>query len=393
MPPNLLVGQGAMDFATEISVPVVHPDVLVSPAAGERYARWKTDLDKVDIAMEDSDIEIEDFPLAASPEPTSEKAESLDQKNLEFVPCWNEAQAPSDAISLPGKPSTDGQLGWLDVPDQDGHWSIRSPQTNNDQISEGSIPWLDIDERGPSPRSALKNTRRDSSEVVSHRTTEMPKAPPPFPAEGHNQPVASGSDGHADPLRKVADVVVRPDDITDTVGAIAIDCLGNIAAGSSSGGIGMKHRGRVGPAALVGIGTAVVPIEPHDPTKLCVATVTSGTGEHMATTMAAGSCASRLYATTRRGSDGSIETAEDDDQAIRSFVERDFMGLASLSFLGNDKKADTLILGHPSVQHSHSAGAIGILGVKKTTTGVHLYFAHNTDSFVNSPNLAISTSY
>lgn len=40
--------------------------------------------------------------------------------------------------------------------------------------------------------------------------------------------------------------------------------------------------------------------------------------------------------------------------------------------------------GHPSVRHSHSAGAIGILGVKKTTEGVWLYFAHNTDSFVSS---------
>ena len=89
----------------------------------------------------------------------------------------------------------------------------------------------------------------------------------------------------------------------------------------------MKHRGRVGPAALVGIGTAVVPIEPKDESKLCVATVTSGTGEHMATTMAAGSCASRLYSTTHRGSDGTVEPADDDDQAIRSWVERDFMGL------------------------------------------------------------------
>ena len=42
------------------------------------------------------------------------------------------------------------------------------------------------------------------------------------------------------------------------------------------------------------------------------------------------------------------------------------------------------ITGHPSVRHSHSTGAIGILGVKKTIDGVFLYFAHNTDSFVSS---------
>lgn len=32
--------------------------------------------------------------------------------------------------------------------------------------------------------------------------------------------------------------------------------------------------------------------------------------------------------------------------------------------------------------HSNSAGAIGILGVKKSVDGVWLYFAHNTDTFV-----------
>ena len=48
------------------------------------------------------------------------------------------------------------------------------------------------------------------------------------------------------------------DHITDTVGAIAFDNFGNIACGASSGGIGMKHRGRIGPAALVGTGATVV---------------------------------------------------------------------------------------------------------------------------------------
>lgn len=37
--------------------------------------------------------------------------------------------------------------------------------------------------------------------------------------------------------------------------------------------------------------------------------------------------------------------------------------------------------GHPSVKHSNSAGAIGILGLKKMRTGVLLYYGHNTDSF------------
>ena len=40
-----------------------------------------------------------------------------------------------------------------------------------------------------------------------------------------------------------------------------------------------------------------------------------------------------------------------------------------------------ILLGHPSVKHSTSAGAIGILGVKKMRTGILLYYGHNTDSF------------
>ena len=38
---------------------------------------------------------------------------------------------------------------------------------------------------------------------------------------------------------------------------------------------------------------------------------------------------------------------------------------------------------HPSVKNSHSAGAIGVMSVKKTVDGVWLHFAHNTDSFVS----------
>ena len=89
----------------------------------------------------------------------------------------------------------------------------------------------------------------------------------------------------------------------------------------------MKHGGRVGPAALVGIGTAVIPIDPMDVDKTCVATVTSGTGEHMATTMAAMTCANRIYRCDRKSRQGGDEPT-DEDGGMKGFVERDFMGKA-----------------------------------------------------------------
>lgn len=152
----------------------------------------------------------------------------------------------------------------------------------------------------------------------------------------------------------------QDDHITDTVGAIAIDCFGRIAAASSSGGIGMKHKGRCGPAALVGISTAVIPADPDDPDEQCVATVTSGTGEHMATTAAAQTAADRMLSCTRK-INGQLESCNEDD-AMFGMIKNDFMK-------------------HPGVKNSPCAGAIGILAVKKTKHGVYFYFGHNTDSF------------
>lgn len=115
------------------------------------------------------------------------------------------------------------------------------------------------------------------------------------------------------------------DHITDTVGAIAVDAWGNIACAASSGGIGMKYRGRVGPAALVGVGTAVIPKDPDDSESTSVATVTSGTGEHMATTMAATVCAERLYQSVKKEK-GGLYTEVTEDEALKSMIENEFMG-------------------------------------------------------------------
>jgi hypothetical protein len=51
-----------------------------------------------------------------------------------------------------------------------------------------------------------------------------------------------------------------------------------------------------------------------------------------------------------------------EEEAMESFVQADFMS-------------------HPGVSASNSAGAIGIMAVKKTPYGYFLQFAHNTDSF------------
>lgn len=119
------------------------------------------------------------------------------------------------------------------------------------------------------------------------------------------------------------------DNVSDTVGAIAVDSYGNIAAGSSSGGIGMKHPGRVGPAALLGIGTAVIPADPSDPDKVQVGAVTSGTGEHIATTMAANTCALRIYYSQRKCADGLFEEVTE-DEAMRGIITTDFLGKSCL---------------------------------------------------------------
>lgn len=217
------------------------------------------------------------------------------------------------------------------------HWAGQHPGNDGqpDQDREGYDTDVFVDAEPP----ATGRTPRSSPGTLLHSTNYPPNpgcedftlAAVPLPVLQSNdalrkdltiQTETSVSDRQG---MKAPEAAGLHDDITDTVGAIAVDCLGNIAAGSSSGGIGMKHRGRIGPAALVGVGTAVIPLEADDPEKTSVATVTSGTGEHMATTMAANTCASRLYTSTKKGKRGGSEST-DDDSAVKSFVEKDFMG-------------------------------------------------------------------
>ena len=459
VPPNLLVGQGATDFAYEHGMPVLPHDYLVSAAARNRWRRWREDLDRAERnrRMEEGNR------YGVSPPPSESDAgssqEQQDQTRKAHTkamldPMWNEGQPisppPSDIIpdmrtSPPssrtmspirheGSNTPDPHIEYIDPYGPPGMLDSmsRNPFANSTQKipsshslaymeshagSDGGLmasrwadPTLDLssaDDFGDLtlPQIHSRYAHDGSSESGNSNATTVGLSMPPFSSSRKRVPSNNECDAAMYPLPgtppekfrespsptrstplshvknspplppdpRLTNKSRRPDEdlITDTVGAIAIDMHGNIASAASSGGIGMKHRGRVGPAALVGIGAAVIPPDVDDQERTTVATVTSGTGEHMGTTMAANTCSERVYHNVRKAHGGTYEECGD-DEAVRSFIQKDFMG-------------------HPSVKNSKSAGAIGILSVKKTKEGAWLYFAHNTDSFALASHHADET--
>lgn len=412
VPPNLLVGDGATDFAAEKGVPILPPDSLISLSAHDRYQRWRADIEKTYSKAGNQDSKKLEVPRTTSDHEYGQDAESHametvlelpqpdDPSSHHLAPFWNESQPYSPRSSPATSPSLGRQMdvlseaGLRDLPRDCIRTATEWKLAANDLMLQYPSDKL-IDLTSPAGREHImqllhnhkasidnpgsrsgeqgndghgQNDGGDKEEDETHSFIDEDiswNEPKLMPERSRHNVSTVSMDGEdyvlGEPLvsvlpRPPSTVVSRierwlpkykspvddnleststsaspdtaeraEDDITDTVGAIAIDCFGNIAAGASSGGIGMKHSGRVGPAALVGIGTAVIPIEAEDPDKTSVATVTSGTGEHMATTMAAHSCAGRIYHSEKRGKHGRMESI-DDDGAIKAFVERDFMG-------------------------------------------------------------------
>lgn len=461
VPPNLLVAQGATEFAVEMGMPILPHNALVSPAAKDRWLRWRADLKaaerkskkagahpscwkvRTDVAPEDEIAQMrlreQHTQTLLSGRANMGRSPSPLYDDLPYENAENVSDTPSDPSMVLSEPSSgswrsDDRVATPDAFDQSiagirpctvaessRHAFINSTQkvptvshfkddqarrdvTSNpftedadmEDMRNGSLQiaspsgrrsWADGSGEGLEsassagtvktvgyfpPSSATLNTPLRSTSSVEGTTVPLPPDSTPLDHIRDTTPLPPQSVGCL-PLRRERD----EDHITDTVGAIAIDSRGNIACGASSGGIGMKYRGRVGPAALVGVGAAVIPIDSDDPEQSCVATVTSGTGEHMATTMAATVCAERLYQSVKKSKGGEyVEVTE--DEALSAMIENEFMGkfLAMPCYDFSDSCA-----GHPSVKHSNSAGAIGILGIKKMRGGMLLYYGHNTDSF------------
>ena len=83
----------------------------------------------------------------------------------------------------------------------------------------------------------------------------------------------------------------------DTVGAICVDKYGNVCAAVSSGGLILKHAGRVGQAACYGCGCFVCGKTAGLKQTIC-ASSTSGCGEQLIKTLLAKHCVDTLLANT-----------------------------------------------------------------------------------------------
>ncbi|KHN99210.1 asparaginase family protein [Metarhizium album ARSEF 1941] len=406
VPPNALVGEGARIFAEEHGVVTFANEYLVSKNSRDRFFRWQEDLLRAEERIQDSrtGVHSPSATMACVPcqydtaSAAGTRKPSPRQHTVAIMAgTWNEGQPDSPYAGTPASDPASMQDDSFFSPRANA--SLPAPTSKSPRPSPrsplSSAPMADSKSAGASPTRTRYVDRRPNVAVDSSSPTGTVCRSAPEILRSNNgfapdstsclQPmqcddassISSGMQGVKRSLDEenqpretdgpVAKRQVRlnsrdEDMITDTIGAIAIDDQGRIAAGSSSGGIGMKHRGRLGPAALVGIGTAVVPCAEDDEDGITVAAVTSGTGEHMATTMASQRCAERIYTGTRRAPGGGDVQDDDEDAIMESFISKDFMG-------------------HPGVKNCNSQGAIGVMVVKKSRTGYYLYFAHNTDSF------------
>lgn len=346
VPPSFLVGEGATDFAYEQGLVILPPDGLISRFSKERWHRWLQDLEAAELVERKRDpsrfrMEEDRASFLRRPMLNRNPARLIDNTRLRpHLP-----SSPFTGVDLLNPLPRLQALGSRQtiapappaMPSNQGHGM--GPAIGQPMAVAGGQSMASAPERG---MAASANTHADGATFRACPT----KAPCAPDTSTTAHPGAADED---------------EDMISDTVGAIAVDCYGNIAAGSSSGGIGAKHRGRIGPAALVGIGTYVIPVDPSDPEQVSVASVTSGTGEHIATTMAAQTSAARLYYCQKKCKDGTFESVSE-DEAMNAIIATEFME-------------------HPGVKASPCGGAIGILTVKKSKDGIFFYFGHNSDSF------------
>lgn len=383
VPPNLLIGEGAKDFASTHGMPLVPNDWLVSRNAFDRYERWEKELKLAEVSLTPSNSRANAASLTS--DPLHKGRDTRDHTNAITTGTWNEGQPDSPA---PGTPIDNKHMTRTASPLKALPSVLQTPTsprgTAKVTMDRSPLSFLGSLTSPKTPTSGSADTGSSVSKKQRHKRGPSKDGKDELDTGDRPSSLHSLTPDPDIPQISAEELEYEKDEdkITDTVGAIAIDQWGNMAAGSSSGGIGMKHRGRIGPAALVGIGTALIPrseMTSHptndrsaknkdrsngtDPSDWkAVAVVTSGTGEHMLTSQASQKCAERLYHETKRGPDGDDVPEETETVIMESFIVEDFQK-------------------HPGVLRTPSASAIGAMAVRQTARGYYLFFGHNTDSF------------
>uniref|UniRef100_A0A2I3LT71 Taspase 1 n=1 Tax=Papio anubis TaxID=9555 RepID=A0A2I3LT71_PAPAN len=167
----------------------------------------------------------------------------------------------------------------------------------------------------------------------------------------------------------------------DTVGAVVVDHEGNVAAAVSSGGLALKHPGRVGQAALYGCGCWAENTGAHNPYSTAVSTSGDvqvgirtysmdlillsrmqrmGCGEHLVRTILARECSHALQ-------------AEDAHQALLETMQNKFI---SSPFLASEDG----VLGGVIVLRSCRCSAEPDSSQNKQTLLVEFLWSHTTES-------------
>lgn len=144
----------------------------------------------------------------------------------------------------------------------------------------------------------------------------------------------------------------------DTVGAVVIDASGHVAAAVSSGGLAMKHPGRIGQAAMYACGCWAE--NASGANSHATAVSTSGCGEHLMKTMLSRECALAMQ-------------AEDAHQALLHTMQHKFINSPFLA--GED-----CVMGGAIVLRHQSCKDAGGESQPPPPMLVEFLWTHTTDS-------------
>lgn len=231
IPPSLLVGQGALDWAIQQGFSSVAGSELVTESSDKTYRKYKKRLLRLHFDQE------------------SRKA-------------CKSIKAPSS-------------------------WQEDTTQTFDNDIFCNSSRHVAVDEAGNPKRQKVNSLLSEDDDVSFGPLQATPSVNPqekllPNHLLSENflsdRPIDCSTTDDSNTDRGNFSLEANLSKHLDTVGAMCVDSHGNIACAVSSGGIALKQPGRLGSAASFGAGCWALNQNVNTPG---IGVVTSGTGEHL----------------------------------------------------------------------------------------------------------------